>query len=140
MSIKTILISKLYYFFGLIMVLLTPIEGALIAIGVLIGIDFTFGLIAAAKSKVKITSKKMSQSIIKMFVYQLLIIASFITMTYLIPWFPLVKITIAFIGMTEFLSIGESFQRITGLEFVKYIKDYLMRHIKKYSDDQKEKG
>ncbi len=111
----------------------------MLAVGVLISIDLIFGLIAAKKNKEKITSKKLSQTIIKMFVYQLLIISSYITQTYLMPFFPLLKITIAFIGMTEFLSLSESFQKITGLEFIKFIKDKMMSSFKKYSDGQEEK-
>lgn len=129
-----ILLPKIKYLFFLLAAFLAPVTNALIAIGVLICIDFILALISTKKTGEKITSRKMSQSIIKLLVYYLLIISAFITETYLMPFAPVVKLTLGFLGMVEFLSIGESFTKITGLPFIKFIKDKLMNSLKKYSD------
>lgn len=134
--LKSIITGKLKYLLGLLLVFLAPIIPAMIAVCILIGIDFIMGLFAAVKTKVKITSSKMSQTLIKLLVYQLLIFASYLTMIYLMPWFPLVKIVLAFIGMTEFLSIGEKFTLITGLPFVKFLRGMITKYMKRYSNSE----
>ena len=112
----------------------TPIGPALLAMGCIISIDLILGLMAANKTGVKITSNKLSQTLIKSLVYMLLIIASFIITTTLVAWLPLVQITLSFLAITEFLSLAENFQKITGLSFVKYLKNAIEHKMKKHSD------
>ena len=112
----------------------TPIGPALLAMGCIIGIDLILGLMAARKNGIKITSNKMSQTLIKALVYMLLIIASFIITTTLAAWLPLVQITLSFLAIVEFTSLAENFQKITGLPFVKYLRDKINNNMKKHSD------
>ena len=103
----------------------TPIMPFMIAIGVLIIIDTICGVLGAKKQGDDITSKKLGRVITKALVYQLLIISSHIVEVYLFPVLPLIKITLGFLAMTEFLSISENFQKVTGKNFIKYIREYL---------------
>ncbi len=101
---------------------LAPITEAMITCGVLIVSDLIMGLIAAYKNNEKIESKKLKNTVVKMLVYQLLIISAFIAEKYMAPFIPLTKITLSFIAIVEFSSLAENFQKITGLPFIKYIR------------------
>lgn len=88
------------------------------------------GILSSVKRKVKITSKKLSKTLIKLMVYQLLIITGYITENYLLKSIPLLSITLGFIGVIEFLSIGENFTQITGLPFIKFLKEQIFKFSK----------
>lgn len=64
------------YFITFLITFLAPISNALIAILFLIGADLIMGLIAARKVKEKITSNKLSKTLIKILVYEILVISS----------------------------------------------------------------
>jgi phage-related holin len=135
MPVKTMITTKLLVLVSFILAYLAPIGADLLGIGVLISIDLILGLVAARKLKVKISSKKLSQTIVKSLTYMLLIIAAFVINKTLVEWLPMVQVTLAFLAITEFTSIAENFQKITGLPFVKYIKEQLGRYMKKHSDE-----
>ena len=109
---------------------IAPIKDAMVAVSALIAIDFVFGLIAAWKTKEAITSKKMSRTAIKLFVYQFLLISAHLCEQYLLNWIPFVQITLGFFALVEFISIGESFSKITGENFLTYVKKILMEKFK----------
>ena len=133
-ELKTILIKKWYYYMGLIGVYLSPIQPVLIGVGVLITIDLVFGIMAARKEGQKISSRKLSQTLIKLFVYHLLIISGHIIEKTLIPFLPMVQIILMFLGITEMISLGENFSRITGMNFIGFIKKILNNKLKEFSD------
>ena len=108
-----------------IVALLTPIHDAMITCGVLIVMDLIMGIVASRKLGEKIESKKLKNTVVKMLVYQLLIVSAFITEKYMIDFFSLTKITLAFVAIVEFTSLAENFQKITGLPFVKYLTKYI---------------
>lgn len=103
----------------------TPILPAMIACGLLITIDTITGMIGAKKNGEKINSKAFGRVLTKMLVYQLLIISAHLTELYLFPIVPFVEITLAFVGITELISIGENFYKATGKNFVKYIRSFI---------------
>ena len=128
------LYGKWIYLVGFLTAYLSPINEALWAVGILIVIDTIFGMLAARKSGNKIESRKLGRILTKTLAYNLLIISAYISQTHLSPSIPFVKITLGFIAVTEFLSIGENFSTITGKSFIKYIKGYLsdkLENIKK---------
>ena len=127
---KDYLGTKMIYMMGALSTFFAPIAVVMLAVGVLIMIDFIFGILSAKKNNEKITSKRMSDTLIKMVVYQLLIITSHLVELYLVPYLPLLKVTLSFIGIIEFLSIGESFTKITGKNFIKYIRDFIKSKFK----------
>ena len=102
-----------------------PIQAAMIAVGILITIDTIMGVLGARKIGEEITSKKFGRVLTKSLVYQLLIVSSHLIEVYLFSELPLVKITLGFLAITEFLSISENFQKCTGRNFIKYIKEFL---------------
>jgi phage-related holin len=138
MILESISFSKLSLTTMLVFIsaFLAPIKDAMIAVSVLIAIDFVFGIIAACKVKEAITSKKMSRTAIKLFVYQFLLISAHLCEQYLLSWIPFVQITLGFFALVEFLSIGESFSKITGQNFLTYVKGILMSKFKEKMPDQ----
>jgi hypothetical protein len=70
-----------------------------------------------------------------MFVYQLLIISSHICEKYLVDFIPFTQITLGFLAIVEFYSIGESFSSITGMNFISYIKNIIVEKLKNKSSD-----
>lgn len=108
-----------------------PIQSAMIAVGFLIGIDTIFGLLAAYKTKTKLKSRRFARVLVKMLTYQLLIISAHIAGVFLAPLIPFVNIVLTYIAISEFGSIGEKFTLITGKNFVKYLKDLMVKYINK---------
>lgn len=103
----------------------SSIEPAMIAVGILIMIDTMTGVIAAKKNGETIISKKLGGAITKSLVYQLLIISAHLCELYLFEQIPFVKISLAFLAMTEFTSINENIQKATGKSMLTYVKTYL---------------
>lgn len=131
---KEFLTNKTIWLFGFLGAFLAPVMDALIATGILIMIDFVFGLAAAKKRGDDINSKRMSQTIIKMLAYQLLLVTSFISEKYLISKMPIVEITTGFIAVVELLSIAENFTVITGHDFLSYLKKMVFDKMKNGRD------
>lgn len=102
-----------------------PIYPAMIAVGILIAIDTITGVIAARRNNETVTSKKFGRSVTKALVYELLVIAAHLCESYLFQGIPFVKLSLAFLASTEFLSVSENFTKITGLNFVQYIKSFM---------------
>ena len=105
----------------------TPVVPMLLTIGVLIIIDFLVGIYRAFKMGEQITSRKMGNTISKMFLYQLTIISLFLFETYiLMNILPVTKIGAVLISITELKSIDESVEKMTGVgvwkKLVKIIK------------------
>jgi len=115
---------------------LAPLQTAMIACGFLISMDLVFALIAAYKNGVKIESKKLKITLVKMFIYQLFLISGFVAETYLSSYIPFVKIILTYLSSVEIFSISESFQKITGLPILKYIKEQIMNKLNKGKIDE----
>jgi hypothetical protein len=110
---------------------IAPLQSAILACGFLISMDLCFALIAAYKNGEKIESKKLKITAIKMLVYNLFLISGFIAETYLSSYIPFVKIIVTYLSSVEIFSISESFQKITGLPILKYIKEQIMNKLNK---------
>lgn len=136
---KIIVISKLKMLLKCIFIasctFFLPIYPAMIAVGILIFIDTITGIVGAYKAGEAITSKKMGTAITKSIVYQLLIVSAHLCETFLFPVIPFVKLSIAFLAMTEFTSIAENFQKATGKNLIKYIKTFLDSKFRGVIDD-----
>ena len=132
LALKSVLACVLTFFL--------PIYPAMVAVGILIIIDTMTGVIAAYRNKEQITSKKLGGAITKSIVYQLLIISAHLCETYLFASIPFVKISLAFLAMTEFTSIAENFQKATGKNFIKYIKGFMDSKLRGFIKEDKEKN
>lgn len=117
-----------------------PIWTSMVAVGALIGLDTVTGILGARKQGERITSKRMSSVIYKMLAYQMIIISAHLCETYLFDQVPFMSITLGFLAITEFYSVAENFQKITGKDFLKYIREYLEDKFKKTIKKEDELG
>jgi hypothetical protein len=108
-----------------ILAILAPIQASILAVGFLIMADLITGLAAAYKKGESIKSERLKNTAVKMLVYNLLLMSSFIAETYLTPWIPFTNITLSFLAIVELKSLGENFHNITGINFIIYLKSYL---------------
>lgn len=100
-----------------VMAVLAPIQSIMIVVGVLLAADFVTGILKAFKLKEPITSRAMARTIYKMVFYQLAVLSAFLLETYLMPGvLPVTKLVAGVIGVTEFLSILENTQKVTGVD------------------------
>lgn len=107
-------------------VMLTPIHPVLISVGVLILADAVFGIWAAYKRGEQITSKRMGGTIVKLFVYNGVIVTGYLVQTHLLSEIvPVVKICAGYIGMVELKSLLENSSTILGRDLFKEVIDKL---------------
>jgi hypothetical protein len=88
-------------------------------------VDLILGVTAAIMQKHNITSKTMSRTISKILVYELCAVLTYLIQVYLIPEFPISKLVLAWIALTESKSIFENLYRITKIDLVKKIIDMI---------------
>ena len=108
-----------------ILTILAPIQTAILSVGFLIIVDLITGVIAAFKRGEVIKSNRLKNTVVKMLVYNLLLISSFIAETYLTPWIPFTNVALSFLVIVEVKSLGENFQAITGISFLNFLKSYI---------------
>lgn len=106
-----------------IVAVFAPIHAILITTMVLIFMDLILGTYAAYKRGEEITSAGLRRTITKMFVYQIVLMTSFLGETYLLGGIiPVVKLVAGFIGLVEIKSLLENASSITNLDFKSIIK------------------
>jgi hypothetical protein len=131
-NIKAVYIA----FFGIIIAFLAPIIPLILVVGAAIVLDTFTGVYKSYRLKVRITSKKLSGLISKMFLYQVSLILFFCVETYVlqdiigvftkIPLIltKLVTTTLLFIELT---SVNENYQAVTGNNLWLSFRDLLKR-------------
>ena len=118
--INTILIS--------LFAVISPVMPLLLTTGFLIMADFCFGIFRAYKTGEVITSRKMGNSISKIFLYNLAILSMYLLNHYIINTeLPLEKIVAGLIAITEIRSIDESFNKMFGFSFWDKVKSAIKR-------------
>lgn len=123
MSVTTVTVSNLklkLFISGLITAygfLFNPLKTPLyIAVGVLVVFDFLTALVAALKNREIITSAKCSRTILKMFVYGIMISAATMADRFIIDQGQIfADLMLAFVAITEFISIIENVNK-TGID------------------------
>lgn len=108
-------------------ILLLPIKAVALTLGFLIFADLFTGIWKAIKNKEQITSRKMSETVSKMVLYQLAIIVAFVAETYIFFGIPITKVASGYIASTEIKSIFENIGTITGIDLWEKIKSLLKR-------------
>lgn len=106
-----------------------PIFWTEVGIISLITVDFITAVIAAHKNKIPITSNRASKTVYKLLVYTMLL-CSCLVADRLLELTLFVNFCTYFLVIVEVFSIGENFQKITGLSFVNYLKKYLESKVK----------
>ena len=98
-----------------LLAILSPVKPLLLTVGFLIIVDFIFGIWRAKKLGETITSRKMSNTLSKMVLYNLAILSVYLLGKYVIDTgLPLEKIAAGLISIIEIKSLDESFQKIFG--------------------------
>ena len=134
----------LIYVFTATCLFLTPITGLLIAVGMAIALDTVFGIFRAVMVKgwTFINSRRLSEIVSKMVLYQLCIIFLFIIDKHLLSefflrWFSIeffaTKVCAILLIFIEGVSIKENFEKGTGLDVWALLRKALGR-IKEIKD------
>jgi phage-related holin len=100
----------------------------MIAVCVLLIADFITGVWASIKLKgwESINSRRMAHSITKIILYNLAIIISYMTQTYLFSEIPWLDISVGFIASVEIFSMYENIKKITGLDISLAVKGWIV--------------
>jgi hypothetical protein len=108
---KTWLISILLS----VLAALSPMVPLFVTATLLIISDMVFAIYRAYKNEVPITSRKLSQVLPKLILYNIGILLAFLVEKYvLVDTIPISKLALGVISMVEMKSIDESFQSIFG--------------------------
>jgi hypothetical protein len=89
------------------------------------------GILAAKKRGEPITSSGLKRTVVKTFVYEAVIMMGYLTEQYLTgDLIPVVKILGGLVGLTEFKSVLENAEELTGIPLLKTIIDKLSQQEK----------
>ncbi|MDH7447691.1 phage holin family protein [Aquimarina sp. 2201CG14-23] len=108
-----------------LLTILSPVHGVMITMVFLILVDFITGSYASYKNKIPISSQRIGNTISKFFIYNLVILASFLLETFIVDEVPFLKIIAGFIAITEIKSILENFNKIYGVDLFKALVSLL---------------
>ena len=107
---------------------LTPVAPIIYTLTFVIMCDFVFGIYRSYKAKEEITSRKMAQTLPKLFLYNLIIICLFFVDKYVIQTgIGLEKIACSLMVMIELKSCDESFKTIFGYSLWNRLVDSIDR-------------
>ena len=107
---------------------IAPVSAIIYTLTFIIFLDFVFGICKSIKFKDIITSRKMSQSISKVFLYNLLIIGLFVMDKYVLnSGIGLEKVGASLIILVEIRSIDEHFTKIFGYSLWERISEQFKR-------------
>lgn len=129
-DIKLIMLN----FFISICAFFAPLGVLALAVGIAITLDTVTGLIKAYKTKQDITSRKFSQIIIKMFVYQSSLLTLFVVDHFLLDelvknfteiHYASTKIGALVLVLTEFKSINENFKAVFNVDIIQFVKNLI---------------
>ena len=134
--------STSYYYLGkalpFLLLVFSPVLGAMIVIFALCLTDMILGMWAAAKEGYKLTSRSMRRTIPKLLVYEFTVAFFFLIELYLFhsEGTPVTKGVTAIIGAIEGKSLFENLYRITKVDFVKMVIDKLQLLNKVHANDK----
>lgn len=112
-----------------------PIKELMLTIGFLVGADMVIGIWKALKLKQRIRSRRMSDTITKLLLYQIAIMSGFLIETFIIAeLIPITKLVATVIAVIEFKSIIESIESVTGKDLWSKIKTIIGRKSEDITD------
>lgn len=109
----------------LIVIFFAPVHAALLTVIALGITDFITGILAARKRGEIITSNKMFRSIVKVSIYNILILISFMVEKFMIDYLPLTKIATSSIAVIEMKSLYENASDILGIDLWGRVKGFM---------------
>ncbi len=125
--------GKIWFLAGLAVFL--PIKELMLTIGFLVGADMVVGIWKALKLKQRIRSRRMSDTITKLLLYQIAIMSGFLIETFIISeLIPITKLVATVIAVIEFKSIIESIESVTGKDLWGKIKTIIGRKSEDITD------
>jgi Bacteriophage holin family len=125
--------GKIWFLAGLAVFL--PIKELMLTIGFLVGADMVVGIWKALKLKQRIRSRRMSDTITKLLLYQIAIMSGFLIETFIISeLIPITKLVATVIAVIEFKSIIESIESVTGKDLWSKIKTIIGRKSEDITD------
>jgi hypothetical protein len=112
-----------------------PIKELMLTIGFLVSADLVVGLWKAIKTGQRIRSRRMSDTVTKLLLYQLAIMSGFLIETFIISeLIPVTKLIATVIAIIEFKSIIESIEAVTGKDLWSKIKTIIGRKSEDITD------
>lgn len=112
-----------------------PIKELMLTIGFLVSADLVVGLWKAIKTGQRIRSRRMSDTVTKLLLYQLAIMSGFLIETFIISeLIPITKLIATVIAIIEFKSIIESIEAVTGKDLWSKIKTIIGRKSEDITD------
>lgn len=112
-----------------------PIKELMLTIGFLVAADLVVGVWKAIKTGQRIRSRRMSDTITKLLLYQLAIMSGFLIETFIISeLIPITKLISTVIAIIEFKSIIESIEAVTGKDLWSKIKTIIGRKSEDITD------
>lgn len=121
------------YIFKLCIVLaayFSPIAPLVQLVLIFIAIDFLCGMYASYRSKEQIESNRLRKTLEKFVFYSVSIIVAYMFQIGFLNWSNLAQIVAGFIASTELLSIYENVKKITGMDLVAKVKEYITKMLK----------
>jgi hypothetical protein len=112
-----------------------PIKELMLTIGFLVAADMVVGIWKALKLKQRIRSRRMSDTITKLLLYQIAIMSGFLIETFIISeLIPITKLVATVVAVIEFKSIIESIESVTGKDLWSKIKTIIGRKSEDITD------
>lgn len=112
-----------------------PIKELMLTIGFLVGADLVVGVWKAIKTGQRIRSRRMSDTVTKLLLYQLAIMSGFLIETFIISeLIPITKLIATVVAIIEFKSIIESIESVTGKDLWSKIKTIIGRKSEDITD------
>ena len=112
-----------------------PIKELMLTIGFLVSADLIVGIWKAIKTKQRIRSRRMSDTVTKLLLYQLAIMSGFLIETFIInELIPITKLIATVVAIIEFKSIVESIEAVTGKDLWSKIKTIIGRKSEDLTD------
>lgn len=99
----------------------------LLFVGFLVVCDMITGIIAAKRTGIAISSKRMSDTVFKFIAYGIAILISHYVSFIFFPEFPAMQAVSALIASVELKSIDENFEKIFGRSILKFLTN-LFKH------------
>ena len=112
-----------------------PIKELMLTIGFLVAADMVVGIWKALKLKQRIRSRRMSDTVTKLLLYQIAIMSGFLIESFIISeLIPITKLVATVIAVIEFKSIIESIESVTGKDLWGKIKSIIGRKSEDITD------
>ena len=125
--------GKVWFLAGLAVFL--PIKELMLTIGFLVASDMVVGIWKALKLKQRIRSRRMSDTITKLLLYQIAIMSGFLIESFIIAeLIPITKLVATVIAVIEFKSIIESIESVTGKDLWSKLKTIIGRKSEDITD------